>query len=274
MSILNKIKSVKEFHDVFGIENKHTPDVSLPISEYELRHRLFAEENDEYLEACKRGDLVEVADAIGDMMYILFGTALKHGLQYKLEEVFDEIHRSNMSKLDENGKPIRREDGKILKSALYTRPDISTVLKNGGNIHIERFSFYNKHLFDIACQIREVVFVIGQNVDREEEYDEFEPVSNHYLAFVDGVPAATCRWRRTENGIKMERYAVMEQFRGKNVGKAILEASLNDVKPFNTKLYLHAQVQAMDFYAKSGFVPEGPMFEEANIEHYKMVYKK
>jgi predicted HAD superfamily Cof-like phosphohydrolase len=87
------------------------------------------EENDEYLEACKRGDLVEIADALGDKMYILFGSILKHGLQHKIEDVFDEIHRSNMSKLDENGKPIYREDGKILKSKMYFRPDIKAVLE-------------------------------------------------------------------------------------------------------------------------------------------------
>ena len=75
-----------------------------------------AEENEEYLEAAQKGDLVEVADALGDMLYILCGTILKHGLQDKIEEVFQEIQRSNMSKLDENGKPIYREDGKVLKS--------------------------------------------------------------------------------------------------------------------------------------------------------------
>ena len=69
--------------------------------------------NEEYLDACKNGDLVEVADALGDQLYILCGTILKHGLQNKIEEVFDEIQRSNMSKLDINGNPIFREDGKI-----------------------------------------------------------------------------------------------------------------------------------------------------------------
>jgi predicted HAD superfamily Cof-like phosphohydrolase len=73
---------------------------------------------------------VEIADALGDMLYILFGTALKHGLQHKLEAVFDEIHRSNMSKLDENGAPVVRADGKILKSTLYTPPNIKAVLEN------------------------------------------------------------------------------------------------------------------------------------------------
>ena len=94
-----------------------------------LRHNLMKEENEEYLEACKDGNLTEIADALGDMMYILFGTIVRHGLQHKIEEVFTEIHRSNMSKLDENGKPIYREDGKILKSNLYFKPQIKEVLE-------------------------------------------------------------------------------------------------------------------------------------------------
>jgi predicted HAD superfamily Cof-like phosphohydrolase len=89
---------------------------------------LIKEENDEYLEACQNGDLVEIADAIGDQLYILFGTICKHGLQHKIEEVFNEIQQSNLSKLDENGNPIFREDGKILKSNLYFRPNIKSIL--------------------------------------------------------------------------------------------------------------------------------------------------
>ena len=114
--LLGKINSVKEFHEVFKIGSREIPDGKISEKEFLLRHRLMHEENEEYLDACKRGDLVEIADALGDKMYILFGTILKHGLQYKMEEIFDEIHRSNMSKLDKKGKPIFREDGKIMKS--------------------------------------------------------------------------------------------------------------------------------------------------------------
>lgn len=126
--LIEKINKVKEFHEVFLIGNREEMCEQLEEKEYMLRYNLMKEENEEYLEACKRGDLVEIADAIGDQLYILFGTILKHGLQYKIEEVFDEIHRSNMSKLDENGKPIFRNDGKILKSNLYFKPDIKAVL--------------------------------------------------------------------------------------------------------------------------------------------------
>lgn len=127
--LIEKINSVKEFHSVFRIGSREVPEGNIDEAEYLLRHRLMQEENDEYLEACKRGDIVEIADALGDKMYILFGSILKHGLQHKIEEIFDEIHRSNMSKLDNNGKPIIREDGKIMKSNRYFKPDIRKVLE-------------------------------------------------------------------------------------------------------------------------------------------------
>ncbi len=127
-ALLSKINSVAEFHEVFRIGNRYEPTGNVPEEEAMLRFNLLKEENEEYLEACKRGDTVEIADALGDILYIAFGTILRHGLQHKIEEVFDEIHRSNMSKLDKDGKPIFREDGKVLKSELYFRPDIKKVL--------------------------------------------------------------------------------------------------------------------------------------------------
>ena len=130
MTIKETIQAVEKFHDSFGIENNYSPTTELSVKEIELRHRLMQEENDEYLEAAKNGDLVEVADALGDQLYILCGTILKHGLQDKIEEVFNEIQRSNMSKLDENGKPIYREDGKIMKSSNYFKPNIERILAN------------------------------------------------------------------------------------------------------------------------------------------------
>jgi predicted HAD superfamily Cof-like phosphohydrolase len=128
MELKDNINKVKEFHEVFGLEYNNQPsDISKRI--YELRHRLMQEENDEYLEACEKGDLNLIADALGDKMYILFGTIIAHGLQHKIEELFHEIHRSNMSKLDDEGKPIYREDGKIMKSRNYFLPDIKKVLE-------------------------------------------------------------------------------------------------------------------------------------------------
>ncbi|MDG1429138.1 MAG: nucleoside triphosphate pyrophosphohydrolase family protein [Crocinitomicaceae bacterium] len=122
------IGAVEKFHDAFGIDNNHTPTTELSEKDIDLRHRLMQEENDEYLEAAKNKDLVEVADALGDQLYILCGTILKHGMQHKIEEVFEEIQRSNMSKLDADGKPIYREDGKVMKSDLYFRPNIKSIL--------------------------------------------------------------------------------------------------------------------------------------------------
>lgn len=122
-----KLDSVAEFHEVFKIGNADKITL-LEEKDYTLRFNLIKEENEEYLEACKNNDIVEIADALGDQLYILCGTILKHGLQHKIEEVFDEIHRSNMSKLDENGQPIYREDGKVLKSNRYFRPDIKKIL--------------------------------------------------------------------------------------------------------------------------------------------------
>ena len=122
------IEAVEKFHDAFNIKNNYEPTSEISINDMELRHRLMEEENNEYLEAAKNNDLVEVADALGDQLYILCGTILKHGMQHKIEEVFAEIQKSNMSKLDENGKAIYREDGKILKSDLYFKPNIKSVL--------------------------------------------------------------------------------------------------------------------------------------------------
>lgn len=123
------INDVKTFHEAFKIQNEEQPIGAIKESDYILRHKLMQEENDEYLEAAQNGDLVEVADACGDMLYILCGTMLKHGLQYKIEEVFAEIQQSNMSKLDKNGNPIYREDGKVLKSDQYFRPNIKAILE-------------------------------------------------------------------------------------------------------------------------------------------------
>ena len=87
------------------------------------------EENEEYLEACQNGDMVEIADALGDMLYIWCGTVLKHGMQDIICDIFDEIQRSNMSKLDENNQPIFRDDGKVLKGANYFKPNIKGILE-------------------------------------------------------------------------------------------------------------------------------------------------
>lgn len=125
----NKLQAVEEFHRAFGLGVENEPKADLGTAKNALRFNLMDEENKEYLEAAERGDLVEVADALGDMLYILCGTILEHGMQDKIEAVFNEIQRSNMSKLGANGKPIYREDGKVLKGPNYFKPDIEAVLQ-------------------------------------------------------------------------------------------------------------------------------------------------
>jgi len=125
-----KMAAVRLFHLTYGLEFKETPTADLGEPKNLLRYNLIREENEEYLEAANRNDLVEVADALGDMLYILCGTIIEHGLQYKIEEVFDEIQRSNMSKLGADGKPIYREDGKVLKGPGYFKPNIRAILEN------------------------------------------------------------------------------------------------------------------------------------------------
>lgn len=122
-----QIDHLKEFHNSFDLLTSEKPTL-VDKKTYTLRHKLMEEENNEYLAACKNNDLVEVADALGDQLYILLGTILAHGMQDIIEDVFDEIQRSNMSKLGEDGKPIRREDGKILKGPNFSPPNISKFL--------------------------------------------------------------------------------------------------------------------------------------------------
>ncbi|NJN27073.1 MAG: GNAT family N-acetyltransferase [Cyclobacteriaceae bacterium] len=127
----------------------------------------------------------------------------------------------------------------------------------------------------LAHHIRYTVFVIGQNVPEEDEIDEHEDESIHFLAYVDGVPCGAARWRITENGVKLERFAVLERYRGQGVGSALVATVLADVEKNKAaqgkQLYLHAQLSAMALYSKFGFRPEGPMFQECAIDHYKMV---
>lgn len=129
MSFQAFLKAVRTFSDAFNIPWSKTPTTALTSDQVALRHRLMEEENNEYLEAAKAGDMVEVADALGDQLYILCGTILSHGMHGVIEDVFNEIQASNMSKLGSDSLPIFREDGKVLKGPNYFRPDISTILR-------------------------------------------------------------------------------------------------------------------------------------------------
>lgn len=134
------------------------------------------------------------------------------------------------------------------------------------------FDIQDKIHADMAFAIRQKVFVEEQKVDGDEEYDEYESIATHYLVFVDNQAVATSRWRHTDKGIKLERFSVLSEFRNKGIGAALVKQVLADVVPFEKLIYLHAQVAAMNVYARSGFEPIGELFYEANIPHYKMIY--
>ena len=140
-------------------------------------------------------------------------------------------------------------------------------------IRVEKFKSDNVQIAQVAFAIRSKVFVDEQNVSREEEFDEFESEAMHYLVYFNEVPAGASRWRTTQHGIKLERFAVLKDYRGKGVGEAVLSAMLNDVLPLGKKIYLHAQISAEGFYLKNNFESIGEHFWEANIEHVKMEYK-
>ena len=124
-------------------------------------------------------------------------------------------------------------------------------------------------------EIRHEVFVIGQKVPREEEFDEFEDSSHHFMAFSGPEPAGVARWRYTEKGIKMERFAVLDKFRSQGVGSVLVEAVEEDIRNHpdskaGDRMYMHAQVTAMGLYAKYNYQKRGDLFLECDIEHFLM----
>lgn len=125
---------------------------------------------------------------------------------------------------------------------------------------------------DHAFAIRRKVFVEEQQVDEREEYDQFEDSSTHYLATVDGQPAGTARWREVGDKVKLERFAVLPEYRGTGAGKALVLATLEDARKVGKPIYLHAQMPVVDFYQKLGFRAYGEEFIEAGIRHLKMEF--
>ncbi|MEO7212789.1 GNAT family N-acetyltransferase [Mucilaginibacter sp.] len=120
--------------------------------------------------------------------------------------------------------------------------------------------------------IRREVFVVEQDCPPELEW-EFEDESTHFLATVDGEPAGACRWRKTDKGYKLERFAVLKKFRGFGVGQELVRNVLGALPADATYIYMHAQLAAVTLYERFGFEKTGPEFEEAGIRHYKMVRK-
>lgn len=126
---MKALENVNEFHTAFGVNVEEKPIIPNK-KRCELRQNIIQEEVDELKAAWESGNLVEVADALADIHYVVMGTVLEFGLQDKYPDIFKEVHRSNMSKLDENGKPIYREDGKVIKSELFSEPQIGKILED------------------------------------------------------------------------------------------------------------------------------------------------
>jgi predicted GNAT family N-acyltransferase len=135
---------------------------------------------------------------------------------------------------------------------------------------VKRFGFKDKELAELAFAIRRKVFVDEEGVAPNLEYDH-EEEAHHYLLLLGGKALATARWRETEKGIKLERFAVLPEFRNRGLGGIILKEVLNDVVKFGKTIYLHSQLRAVPFYERHGFEREGEVFYEAGMGHYFMI---
>ena len=127
-----------------------------------------------------------------------------------------------------------------------------------------------------AHNIRREVFVVEQHVPEEEEIDQYESRCRHFLAFAkNGQPCGAARWRFTDNGVKLERFAVLKSYRNQGIGSSLVRAVLKDIENHpdfhGQKIYLHAQLTAIPLYKKFGFRETGPLFYECEIKHFKMV---
>lgn len=138
-------------------------------------------------------------------------------------------------------------------------------------IHVERADtdeHYN-HVFTIRTK----VFVDEEAIDQDDEYDGFDHLATHYLAWYGDIPAGAARWRRLNNGhFRLERFAVLPLYRHKGIGRALMQTILTEL-PREHAIFVHAQVKNQKFYEKLGFASEGEPFDEAGIAHIKMVYQ-
>ncbi|OQA01227.1 MAG: putative N-acetyltransferase YjcF [Bacteroidetes bacterium ADurb.Bin408] len=141
-------------------------------------------------------------------------------------------------------------------------------------IEVISFTYDNKTLSALSAKIRQKVFVEEQNVDPALEYDGNDPGATHYLCYYNRIPVGTARWRRTTNGVKLERFAILPPYRNLKIGRELLDFVLNDVKKVSGKIYLHAQEKAVNYYLRAGFAIVGEAFYEAGIKHYKMILSK
>lgn len=136
-------------------------------------------------------------------------------------------------------------------------------------MQIFRFGFSDISHYQQSYKIRTRVFLEEQQADPEVERDHEED-SHYYLLILEDKPVATARWRETKEGIKLERFAMLEEYRNQGYGGFLLDVVMADVIGLGKKVYLHAQLRAIDFYKRKGFVTMGDQFSEAGILHYKM----
>jgi predicted HAD superfamily Cof-like phosphohydrolase len=212
------IRLVHEFQKAFGGTINDMPAM-LSEKDYNLRHKLMEEENEEYLEACKNGDIVGVADALGDQLYILLGTIVANGMTSIIEDVFCEIHRSNMTKLDKDGKPIVNgengvldEDkpiGKFLKPDTYSPADIEPIIKQ-----LFEDKLVDKFLDDEMQEILEKKYkerdailrsVIKEKLDEDEykKLEEFEKLADHFASKIQMLEHRTS-FDQTKFGVRID----------------------------------------------------------------------
>ena len=141
------------------------------------------------------------------------------------------------------------------------------------DLQIVSFKTSNSVLFQQVREIRDVVFIQEQRVEEQDEFDEFEDDWDHFLMSYHDQPIGTARWRVVADKVKLERFAVLKDFRGKKYGDQLLQAVLKSAQKENKTMYLHAQLKAIPFYERQGFKKVGDLFVECEIEHYKMIRK-
>ena len=137
-------------------------------------------------------------------------------------------------------------------------------------ISITAFNFEDRKLYQLSFNIRTEVFIEEQKVDPAIEREN-EEEARYYLLFLEETAIATARWRKTDKGCKLERFAMLMKYRNQGLGSVLLDKILEDVLPLKQPVYLHAQVNAVNYYLRKGFKIIGDVFSEANILHYTMI---
>lgn len=148
------------------------------------------------------------------------------------------------------------------------------MMWDNANLMTWTFTGKDESLFPMALEIREKVFVQEQKIPAELEPDEYDQTAQHLLLMVNGQAVGTARWRLTEKGVKLERFAVLKEHRKKGVGTILIEKIFTELGNKKKKAYLHSQESAVEFYARNNFVITGEPFEEAGILHFEMIYCK